>query len=347
MSLREPSHNFSTPQREHDHARKRPASERKIQANRRNALRSTGPKTARGKRIVSRNAIKHGLLAREVVITAGDGEENLEEFHSLLDGLWDSYEPMGVVEESLVQAIAACWWRKARVIRAENGEIRKRLDTIAVDQALRDSDKVNLILAVSNMELGFFGRENPADKIPRMAHWAAMQRAQTTLRAHPSGLVYLRALLEKAKAELASDGYISEPTRGAICCEFGFWNCLFTLYCSHAGPPADKAENRPLGAGDDKEAEEKRAAVVASIDHELERLSAFKDYALEREKLSGDAEARSFSLPPTDATDKLLRYEAHLDRQLYRAMDQLERLQRQRRGENVPPPVNINLGKRT
>jgi hypothetical protein len=57
-----------------------------------------------------------------------------------------------------------------------------------------------------------------------------------------------------------------------------------------------------------------------------------------------DAEARSFSLPPTEATDKLLRYEAHLDRQLYRAMDQLERLQRQRRGETVPPPLNVNLG---
>ena len=39
---------------------------------------------------------------------------------------------------------------------------------------------------------------------------------------------------------------------------------------------------------------------------------------------------------------KLLRYEAHLDRQLYRAMDQLERLQRQRRGEKVPPPLNID-----
>ena len=342
MSLQEPSQNFSTPPSRESSARKRPVSERRIQANRRNALRSTAPKSARGKRTVARNAIKHGLLAREVVITAGDGEENLEEFHSLLEGLWDSYEPMGVVEESLVQAIAACWWRKARAIRAENGEIRKRLDTIAVDRALRDSDKVNLALAVSNMELGLF----PADKIPRMEQWAAMQRVQTTLRSHRSGLVYLCALLENAKTEMASDGYISERTRGAICCEFGFWNCLFTLQCSHAGPPTAKAENGPIGAGDDKEGEEKRAAVVASIDRELEKLGAFKDYALEREKLAGDAEARSFSLPPVDAADKLLRYEAHLDRQLYRAMDQLERLQRHRRGENVPPPLNINLGKR-
>ena len=40
--------------------------------------------------------------------------------------------------------------------------------------------------------------------------------------------------------------------------------------------------------------------------------------------LALDAEARSFSLPNADATDKLLRYEAHMDRKLYRAIYQLE-----------------------
>jgi hypothetical protein len=35
-----------------------------------------------------------------------------------------------------------------------------------------------------------------------------------------------------------------------------------------------------------------------------------------------------------------------LDKLLYRAMDQLERLQRPRRGENVPPPLNIHLSRR-
>jgi len=346
MSLQERSQNFSTPPSPETSARKRPVSERRIQANRRNALRSTGPKTARGKRTVSRNAIKHGFLAREVVITAGDGAENLKEFHTLVEGLGKCYEPVGVIEETLVQTIATCLWRKARVIRAENGEIRRRLDTLRVDRALRDSDKANLVLAVSKMELGFFSRENPSDKIPLMERWAAMQGAQTTLRAHHSGLAYLHALLEKAKAEMAGDGYMSEHTRGTILCEFGFWDCLFALICSHAGPSAAEAEDRPSGAVDDKEAEKKRADIVAFIDERLERIGLFKEYALEREELAGDAEARSFSLPPADATDKLLRYEAHLDRQLYRAMDQLERLQRQRKGENVPPPLNINLGKR-
>ena len=52
------------------------------------------------------------------------------------------------------------------------------------------------------------------------------------------------------------------------------------------------------------------------------------------------------SLPTADETHKLLRNEAHLDRQLYRAMDQLERLQRQRRSEKVPSPLNISLERR-
>ena len=76
-------------------------------------------------------------------------------------------------------------------------------------------------------------------------------------------------------------------------------------------------------------------------------LGALKEYVVESERLALDAAARSFSLPSVSATHNLLRYEAHVDRQLYRAMDQLERLQRQRRGESVPPPLNVNLGRRT
>ena|SRR3989442_9356069 len=86
---------------------------------------------------------------------------------------------------------------------------------------------------------------------------------------------------------------------------------------------------------------------IRLIDLRMKELESLKQYRLESAKLVRDAEARSFSLPPADATDKLLRYEAHLDRQLYRAMDQLERLQRQRKGEKVPPPpLNINLERR-
>ena len=80
MSLEKPTKDSSAESSPAIFPGKRPASERRIEANRRNALRSTGPKTERGKRTVAGNAIKHGFLAREVVITAGDGKESLEEF---------------------------------------------------------------------------------------------------------------------------------------------------------------------------------------------------------------------------------------------------------------------------
>ena len=79
---------------------RKPTSLKKVEANRRNARLSTGPRTEHGKRAVARNAIKHGLLAREVVITAGDGEEDLQEFEALLERLWQEYEPVGVLEET-------------------------------------------------------------------------------------------------------------------------------------------------------------------------------------------------------------------------------------------------------
>jgi hypothetical protein len=109
---------------------------------------------------------------------------------------------------------------------------------------------------------------------------------------------------------------------------------------------ATNTEDRPSEKVVDRSKEENRAAVVASIDNLLGKISTLQVHATECENLALDAEARSFSLPPAEATDKLLRYETPMDRKLYRAMDQIERLQRQRRGENVPPPLNINLGRR-
>ena len=44
-----------------------PTSDKQIQANRRNALKSTGPTTPQGKRAVRQNALEHGILARETV----------------------------------------------------------------------------------------------------------------------------------------------------------------------------------------------------------------------------------------------------------------------------------------
>jgi hypothetical protein len=165
------------------------------------------------------------------------------------------------------------------------------------------------------------------------------------LRGHHAGLAYLHWLLKTAKSDIASDGHISKEIAEKSFFAFFHWDFLFALSCAYAGPREGKTEDRQSEEVGDKRTGKELAVVVAAIDDQLKRISTFEGYVTTRENLTRDAEARSFSLPPVEATDKLLRYEAHLDRQLYRAMDQLERLQRQRRGETVPPPLSINLGR--
>jgi hypothetical protein len=49
------------------------------------------------------------------------------------------------------------------------------------------------------------------------------------------------------------------------------------------------------------------------------------------------------AIPNGDAMDKIIRYEAAAERSLGRALDRLERLQRRRMGDAVPPPLNVNV----
>src|ERR1035441_3745123 len=69
-----------------------------------------------------------------------------------------------------------------------------------------------------------------------------------------------------------------------------------------------------------------RIQVGEMLEDQLKRTDMRQRDATERHRLRRDAEARRFSLPSTQAADKLIRYETHIDRKLYHAMDELERL---------------------
>lgn len=86
------------------------ATEKQIAANRRNARRSTGPRTAEGKARSSRNALKHGILSRELV----EEGESAEELADLIEALRADLGPEGEVESALVHRIAGCIWRLLR-----------------------------------------------------------------------------------------------------------------------------------------------------------------------------------------------------------------------------------------
>ena len=84
--------------------------DRNLVANRRNALRSTGPRTAEGKRGASQNARTHGLLAMELVV---DGEDAAA-LDALAGSIRDALLPEGELEAALVDRIVAALWRLRR-----------------------------------------------------------------------------------------------------------------------------------------------------------------------------------------------------------------------------------------
>jgi len=95
-------------------------SPRKIAANRRNAQRSTGPKTPEGKAKSSRNAIKHGIFVKRFL--SGATPEAIEEIELLAASLWEHYEPDDIVEEILVQKIIVETVRYGRSLAFEEPE---------------------------------------------------------------------------------------------------------------------------------------------------------------------------------------------------------------------------------
>ena len=92
-------------------------SDKKAEANRRNALKSTGPKTPEGKAAVRLNALKHGLLSQDILLP-GEGEEALKELN---EHLRNELQPVGELENLLVDRIISACWRLRRLGRVETG----------------------------------------------------------------------------------------------------------------------------------------------------------------------------------------------------------------------------------
>ncbi len=91
----------------------------KIRANRENAKKSTGPRTAKGKTRSSQNALKHGLLAQDAVLPGEDPAE----FDQHLTSFEDTYLPRNRVEKEIVRQIADVSWRMQRLSRIETAVI--------------------------------------------------------------------------------------------------------------------------------------------------------------------------------------------------------------------------------
>jgi hypothetical protein len=128
-----------------------------IEANRRNALRSTGPRTEAGRAIASRNSLKHGLTAAQVVLF----DEQREAFERIYADLIAALKPQGPMEYRLAERIAINAWRLRRAYRVESGLFERARSAWreGATERTSDIDLVFLRLSTSNGdELGKLSR---------------------------------------------------------------------------------------------------------------------------------------------------------------------------------------------
>ena len=105
------------------------SSEAQIAANRRNALRSTGPRSADGKSRASRNAIKHGIHSQTNVLF----NERQEDYDANTHAFVAKFQPQDDVERRLVERMADCEWRLIR---------SRYIETATIDLQIEETEEL-------------------------------------------------------------------------------------------------------------------------------------------------------------------------------------------------------------
>jgi hypothetical protein len=103
---------------------------RQFEANRRNALKSTGPRTEAGKQQSRRNALRHGLTAETIVSALEDAED----YQAFEEAITADYDAQSAVERELVLRLASVLWRLRRATTMETGLFEIQAECLQQDQ---------------------------------------------------------------------------------------------------------------------------------------------------------------------------------------------------------------------
>jgi hypothetical protein len=155
---------------------------KQIEANRRNALKSTGPTTPEGKERSRRNTFRHGLTAETVIA----GLEDVADYQAFEAAVIADYDAETAVERELVLRLASVLWRLRRAtgietalfesVTAESGKLEHRSSRSTLVEAADLSDRNQLHLGATRLsdaaaenELSFDTKMDIADSFLRLA----------------------------------------------------------------------------------------------------------------------------------------------------------------------------------
>ena len=108
-------------------------------ANAANAQLSTGPRTEEGKARSARNAIKHGLTAKDLVVR----EDELDEFNELQSSLREELGPQGAIEMLSFSQLVRAAWDMQRAQRLETDLFVNGLDPLLDEASAATLDRIH------------------------------------------------------------------------------------------------------------------------------------------------------------------------------------------------------------
>lgn len=274
-------------------------------------LKATGPRTASGKRRSSRNARKHGIFAEVLLVPT----ESKIDYRRLYGRLRENLQPVGALEDILVEKLAVTTWRLRRLLSAEKAEIGKTTAFLEIDKTDRDLTALKQALATRS----------------GLAHeW------DNSLALESSSIQ-----LQELNDQLAQNGFVpekdmkilemiySEPTKDPLKPNlYDMYRAELASFCSSGKSAADGACTQKIRT---------------SIGHEIDRMKFHLEIMREYDDDRTVFERIRLSVPEQPALDRLIRYETSLERTFDRTLAQLERLQRQRLGYPVPPRIAVDV----
>ncbi len=282
-------------------------SEARISANRANALRSTGPRTAEGKERSRGNAFKHGMAGEGIGLPVEDEAEVKRVFA----GLREELAPQGEVAVALVRRVALLMIRLDRCVVQDSANLSARVRSAGSDfDEARQAEVDRLMVEID---------DEPAASVRK-------------LRRMPEGVDRLVDTWRALKADLlctsedrwgASHRRMAENLCGRRPGDFGITRVEALARairgdCSHLGPDDGK------GLDDRRRMTWARDRMGELIDAEVARLLAHRE-TLDLEAIAADRDRAGDRalFDPTEQGKLARRYEADAERGLFRALREL------------------------
>ena len=281
---------------------------------------STGPRTVSGKRRSSCNARTHGFFSRTSLLE----NESKTDYRFLVSALKESFQPSGDFEHLLIDDLAMHWMRKKRLLKAERAEIDLATDFIEVDLMIEQRKQLYEV-----QESGF------------------VRTGQLSACSNPFVLSVCIALLEAIREDILSNKFDSKKDSKTLEFIYGLsWTVhpgiSFLIACKWLMREAEADKLNP-GIEANREYEEARQTTIEALEVEIERLRTMKEGYAVVQKRRVKCRKQAALIPSSEVSERLLRYLASWSRELERMLNLLDRLQRTRRGQPVPPAVRVEF----